>query len=102
MIRVNLPRDAALVELRPEALTFATRKVLLPGTRVSFGLVMEGRALPLEAAVTACLVVNKDRQGFLYHSRLSLEDLARSDRRLIELFIDKGRGAPQLAPLPGK
>lgn len=102
MIRLNLPRDAALLELRPEALTFATRKVLLPGTLVSFGLVMEGRSLPLEAAVAACLVVGKDRQGFLYHSRLSLEDLARPDRRLIELFIGKGRGAPQLAPPPGK
>lgn len=98
---MQLPRDAALVELRPEALTFATREVLLPGTLVSFGLVMEGQSLPLEAAVTACLVVGQDRKGFLYHSRLSLEHLTQPDRRLIELFIAKGRGAPELAP-PGQ
>ena len=97
---MHLPRDAALVELRPEALTFATREVLLPGTVVSFGLVMEGRPLPLEAAVTACLVVGQDRKGFLYHSRVSLEDVSQPDRRLIELFIGKGRGAPELAPPP--
>jgi hypothetical protein len=97
---VQLPRDAVLVELRPEALTFATREVLLPGTVVSFGLVMEGRSLPLAAAVTTCLVVGQDRKGLLYHSRLSLDDLSEPDRRLIGLFIAKGRGAPELAPPP--
>ncbi len=90
------------MELRPEALTFATRKVLLPGTEVSFSLVMEGHLLPLQARVCACLVVGKDRRGLLLQVRLSLEDLARSDRRLIELFIGKGRGAPALAPPPPK
>jgi len=97
---VRLPRDAALVELRPEALTFASRQPLLPGTEVSFGLVMEGQPLALEAVVAACLVVAKDRQGLLYHLRLSLGDLKLPDRRLIELFIGKGRGAPSLVPLP--
>lgn len=99
---MNLPRDAALVELRPEALTFASRRALLPGTAVSFTLVMEGQPLPLEAEVAACLVVAKDRKGLLFHVRLTLEGLARSDRRLIELFIGKGRGAPALAPTPAK
>ena len=97
MNTVHLPKDAAIVELRPESLTFQTRDCLLPGTTVAFGLVMEGRTLPLEAPAEACLVVDRDRHGYLFHSRLSLAGLAESDRSLIALFIAKGRGAPSLA-----
>jgi len=92
-----LPRDAVLVELKPESLTFQTRECVLPGTRVVFGLVMEGRCLPLEAPAEACLVVDRDRSGYVFHSRLSLSALADPDRSLIALFIAKGRGSPSLA-----
>ena len=94
MSSAPVPKDAVLVELTPESLTFQTRECLLPGTRVAFGLVMEGRALPLEAPVEACLVVSRDRHGYVFHSRLSLSKLADADRSLIALFIAKGRGAP--------
>ena len=94
-----LPKDAVLVELKPESLTFRTRKCLLPGTRVSFGLVMEGRSLPLEAPAEACLVVERDLRGYVFHSRLSLATLADPDRSLIALFIAKGRGSPGLVPV---
>ena len=94
---VPLPKDAALVELRPESLTFQTRECLLPGTLVAFGLVMEGRLLPLEAPAEACLVVDRDRTGYLFHSRLSLRGLSEPDRSLVALFIAKGRGRPGLA-----
>lgn len=97
MSAVPLPKDAVLVELKPESLTFQTRECLLPGTRVAFGLVMEGWSLPLEAAVEACLVVDRDRGGYVFHSRLSLAALAEPDRSLIALFIAKGRGSPSLA-----
>ncbi len=93
-----LPKDAALVELRSDALTFATRKCLLPGTLVSLVLVMEGQPLRLEIASSACLVVDKDWRGYLYHCRLSLDSVPEPDRKLIELFIGKGRGAPNLLP----
>ena len=93
---VALPRDGTFIELRPEALTFETRQCLLPGTAVRFRLVMEGRPLTLEAPVDACLVMDKDRAGFLYHVRLSLDPLAEADRHLIALFIAKGRGHPGL------
>jgi hypothetical protein len=97
---VSLPKDAILVELRPEGLTFETRQVLLPGTLVSFNLVMEGRPLRLECPTTACLVVGKDRSGYLYESRISLTSLPEADRQLIALFIGKGRGSPTLTPAP--
>lgn len=93
---VDLPRDGTFVELRPEALTFETRQCLLPGTPVRFRLLMEGQPLNLEAQVGACLVMDKDRTGYLYHVRLALEGLAEPDRHLIALFIAKGRGHPAL------
>jgi hypothetical protein len=95
-VSVALPKDAALVELRPESLTFQTRECVLPGTRLAFALVMEGRPLPLEAPAEACLVVDRDRSGYLFHSRLSLTALSEPDRSLIALFIAKGRGSPGL------
>jgi len=97
---VAVPKDAVLVELKPESLTFQTRECLLPGTRVAFGLVMEGRSLPLEAPAEACLVVHRDRRGYVFHSRLSLAALSDADRSLVALFIAKGRGSAALA-VPG-
>ena len=88
------------MELRPDALTFETRQCLLPGTMVSFTLVMEGQPLVLRAPTSACLVTDKDRLGYVYHSRVSLTGLPEGDRHLIALFIDKGRGSPQLIPAP--
>ena len=93
---VALPRDGAFVELRPEAVAFETRQCLLPGTPVRFRLVMEGRPLTLEAPVGACLVMDKDRAGYLYQVRLALDALPEADRHLIALFIAKGRGHPGL------
>lgn len=95
---VPLPKDAAIFELRPEALTVQTREYRLPGTLVALDLVMEGRALPLHLPIAACLVMDKDRRGFLYHLRLCFDSLPESDRQLIALFIAKGRGSPELKP----
>jgi hypothetical protein len=93
---IPLPKDAALVELRPETLSFGTRECLLPGTVVVFNLVMENHALPLRLVVTRTEVVDKDRRGFQYVSYVSLDDTTSTDRHIIELFIKKGRGEPKL------
>ena len=92
-----LPKDATLVELRPESLTFRTRDCVLPRTPVEFVLRLEGRPLALEAPVDACLVVEKDRSGYVFHCRLDLLALPGSDRQILALFISKGRGSPGLA-----
>ena len=97
-MRTPLPRDATLVELRPDALTFRTRDCVLPGTRVDFVLRLEGQPLALEAPVDACLVVEKDRSGHVYHCRLDLNALPGPDRQIVALFISKGRGSPELSP----
>jgi hypothetical protein len=94
-----LPTDAKLVGLWPERLTFETRHCLLPGTAVSFQLVLEGHALPLTLVSEACLVVAKDKQGYVFHAQLPLEPLSQSERQLVALFIQKGRGAPRLERL---
>jgi len=99
-VTVSLPKDSLFVELHPETLTFETRECLLPGTQVAFSLVMEGQPLPLQAPVAECLVVDKDRNGFLYQARVSLLGLQGSDRQLIALFILKGRGSVGLRPVP--
>lgn len=91
-----LPRDAVFVELRPDVLLFQTRECLLPGTEVRLRLVMEGRPLPLVTPVTACLVVARDKNSYLFHIVASLGELREVDRQLINLFIDKGRGMPEL------
>ena len=116
MSAVPLPRDASLVELRPDspnALPLFSRStgkadpklVPLDVVRKRFlelvtfdqqPLVMEGGALPLEALAEACLVVARDRNGYVFHSRLSLAGLTEGDRSLIALFIAKGRGSPTL------
>jgi hypothetical protein len=91
-----LPEDARLVELRPDVLAFDTRTCMLPGTRLLFSLVMEERPLALEVEVSQCLVVDKDRKGYLYRSKILLSQIPDADRHLIELFIAKGRGAARL------
>jgi hypothetical protein len=98
LTRVSLPKDAILIELRPETLTFETRSCLLPGTVVSFTLVMEGRPLTLHAPVDACFVTDKDRLGYIYRPRLALGQVSAGDQRMVALFIEKGRGEPGLQP----
>jgi hypothetical protein len=92
-VTVSLPKDSLFVELQPEVLMFETRECLLPGTLVAFSLVMEGQPLPLQAPVAECLVVDKDKAGFLYQARVSLARISESDRQLVALFIQKGRGS---------
>jgi len=99
-VTVSLPKDALFVELQPEVLTFETRECLLPGTQVAFSLVMEGQPLPLQAPVSECLVVDKDKAGFVYQARVSLATVSESDRQLVALFILKGRGSVGLRPAP--
>ena len=86
--------------LRPNDLTFQTREVLLPGTRVPFTLVLEGQPLTLQAPVEACLVVDKDRSGLVFDCRLDLTALSSGDRQIVALFIAKGRGSPELRAAP--
>jgi hypothetical protein len=100
--RLPLPRDAKLVELRPEHIALATRDCLLPDTWVRLRLVLEGRPLALELPVEACLVVARDKAGYLFHLRLTLAALSEADRQLLALFIFKGRGAPELLPPEGR
>ena len=92
----RLPRDAALVELRADALTFRTRECILPDSVVAFALGLEGQPLELEAPVSACLVMERDRSGFTYHVQCDLTVLPNADRHLLALFIAKGKGAPEL------
>jgi hypothetical protein len=96
----TLPKDATLVELRPDALTFRTREGVVPGTVVDLVLRLEGQPLALQAPVDACLVVEKDRSGYVFHCRLDLTTLPGSDRQILGLFISRGRGSPVLA-VPG-
>jgi hypothetical protein len=93
---VPLPKDAELVELRPDWLTFRSRKRVPPGARVDFALVMEGRPWPLQATAVSS-TAQKEGTEHVYLTRLSLEDLPDGDRHLIGLFIEKGRGSPGLA-----
>lgn len=93
-----LPKDATLVELRPDALTFRTRECVLPPTPVDLVLRLEGQPLPIQAPVEACLVVEKDRTGYVFHCRLDLTTLPGALRQIVVLFISKGRGSPGLAP----
>jgi hypothetical protein len=92
----RLPRDAALVELRADALTFRTRECILPESVVAFALGLEGKPLDLAAPVSACLVVSRDRSGFTYHVQCDLTGLPHADRQILALFIGKGRGSAEL------
>ena len=98
MSRVPLPKDAVLIDLRPDALVFETRECLLPGTLVALTLVLEGRPLPLHVEVSACFVTDKDRLGYIYRPRVTFDHIPEADRRVIALFIEKGRGEPGLHP----
>jgi hypothetical protein len=95
-----LPKDATLVELRTDALTFRTRECVLPGTVVDLVLRLEGQPLALSTPVEACLVMEKDRGGYVYHCRLDITALPSSDRQILGLFINRGRGSPVLT-VPG-
>jgi hypothetical protein len=95
----TLPDDAHLVELRLEHVTFRSKRRVAPGTVLDFALVMEGRPWRVRAPVVDCLA-RKERGAAVYEMRVSLESLAEPDRHLIALFIEKGRGAPALAPAP--
>jgi len=88
-----LPEDAQLAALWPDKLFIESRHCLLPGTRLRFRLNLEGNALPLEAITEACLVVARDRRGYVFHIQVPLEQISRSARQLIQLFIVKGRGS---------
>ncbi len=94
---ISLPGDAELVGLWPERITLQTRQCLLPGTKLAFELVLEGNALPLTVTTGPCLVVNRDREGYIYQLQISLDQIPVLDRNLITLFISKGRGTPRLA-----
>jgi hypothetical protein len=96
-----LPCDATLVELRPDALRFRTRECILPRTAVDLVLRLEGQPLALQVPVDACLVVDKDRSGYVFHCRLDLLALPGADQHILALFISKGRGSPGLSA-PGK
>ncbi len=98
MSRVPLPKDAVLIDLRPDSLTFETRECLLPGTLVALKLVLEGRPLTLHVEVDACIVTDKDRLGYIYRPRVTFDRLPEADHRLVALFIEKGRGEPGLHP----
>jgi hypothetical protein len=87
------------VELRVEHMVFRSRRRVAPGTVLDFALVMEGRPWAVRAPVVDCMA-RKDQGVALYEMRVSLESLPPVDRQLIALFIEKGRGAPQLAPAP--
>ena len=92
----RLPRDAVLVELRADLLTFRTRECLLPGSVVTFALGLEGNPLDLAAPVSACLVMSRDRSGYTYHVQIDLMALPPADRQILALFIGKGRGSAEL------
>ena len=94
----RLPRDAALIELRADALTFRTRECILPESVVAFALGLEGQPLELAAPVSACFVMSRDRSGFTYHVQCDLSVLPHADRQILALFIGKGRGSVDLQP----
>ena len=95
--QTTLPDDAQMVELRVDHVTFRSRRRVAPGTVLDFALVMEGRPWPLRAPVVDCQT-RKDAGVALYEMRVSFEGLPPPDLHLIALFIEKGRGAPKLAP----
>ena len=48
----------------------------------------------MTAAVQACLVVSKDRRGYVFHIEFPLDSLGSAEHQIITLFIAKGRGEP--------
>lgn len=51
----------------------------------------------MAVSTSVCLVVGKDRKGYLYQTQVALDQISEGDRQLIILFIGKGRGAAELA-----
>jgi hypothetical protein len=94
-----LPKDARLAGLWPDKVAVESREALLPGTEVAFRLVLEGNALRVTAAVQACLVVGKDRRGYVFHLEFPLASLGSAEHQIIALFIAKGRGEPYIERL---
>jgi hypothetical protein len=92
----QLPKDARLAGLWADKVAVESREALLPGVEVAFRLVLEGNSLRVSAPVQACLVVAKDRHGYLFHIELPLDSLASAERQIIALFIAKGRGEPHV------
>jgi hypothetical protein len=92
-----LPKDATLVELRPDTLTFRSREGFLRGTVVDLVVRLEGQPLALQAPVDYCVVAEKDRSGYAFHCRLDLTALPGPDLHILGLFISKGRGSPVLS-----
>ena len=78
-------------------LTIRTREGLLPGTRVSLVMRLEGQPLAIEAPVEVCFVAEKERGGYVFLCRLDLRALPGPDLLIIGLFISKGRGSPVLS-----
>ena len=91
-----LPRDSVIANLFPDRLLVQTRECVLPGTRLVFRLVLEGNVLPMDVVTSACLVVGRVRQGYLFHIEVPLKQLPSAERQIIALFISKGRGEPSL------
>jgi hypothetical protein len=92
----RLPKDARLAGLWPERVAVESREAVLPGTEVTFRLVLEGNSMRVSAPVHACLVVSKDRHGYVFHIEFLLDALASAERQIIQLFIAKGRGEPEI------
>ncbi|MCU0241417.1 MAG: hypothetical protein MUF51_03225 [Vicinamibacteria bacterium] len=97
--RPTLPADAVIVGLWPERLVFETREGVPPNTPVCFSLVLEGKLLPLDVFINRCIVFSRDRRGYIFHAEIELDQLRPADRQIVSLFINKGRGAPQLTRL---
>ena len=91
---VFLPKDARLAGLWPDKVAIESREAVLPGTEISFRLVLDGNSLQVTAAVQACLVVSKDRRGYVFHIEFPLDSLGSAEQQIITLFIAKGRGEP--------
>jgi hypothetical protein len=85
-----------LASLRPDKVAIESREAVLPGIEVAFRLVLEGNSLRVSAPVHACLVVGKDRRGYVFHMEIPLDSLGSAERQIIALFISKGRGEPHL------
>jgi hypothetical protein len=92
-----LPKDATLVELRPDTLTFRSREGFLRGTVIDLVLRLEGQPLALQAPVDSCIVAEKERSSYVFHCRLDLTALPGPDLHILGLFISKGRGSPVLS-----
>lgn len=92
----SLPKDARLAGLWADKVAVESREAVLPGTEVEFRLVLEGNSLRVVAAVQACLVVAKDRRGYVFHIEFPLDSLGSAEHQIITLFIAKGRGEPHI------